>query len=318
MNHRLLVAFVLSSLFLLSPLSLSATPVKRHLVDAIIASVNGKPITLREVTQRMPKHEAMSLSEASRNPEVRYILDALILEKLIEEEALSQKLSVTDNEILSYISEVANRNGLALEDFYKALDKEGISKDKYQHQVKFDILRSKLASTMMRKGVGISEEEVDRYIEEHPEISHSGTKLKLRQIFISTENRSDEDAKELIEAIRSELEDDDFPQLSRKYSESSERSDGGLLGVIAEEDLSGEIFDAVFSLEEDQTSEIVHTNAGFHLFHLDERYREDSEEQQEQLRAEIRKTLEQEKLQSKMQTYFSSELYKLHAVEKKL
>ncbi len=304
--------------FLICSTPLSAAPSKRQLVDAIIASVNGKPITLREVTSRMPKNESMTLSEASRNPEVRYVLDALILEKLIEEEALSQKLSVTNNEISGYISEIATRNGLSPEDFQKALEKEGISKDKYQHQVKFDILRSKLASSMMRKGISISEEEIDRHLEEHPELSHSGNKLKLRQIFISREDRTETDAKELIEAIQLELEDDDFPTLARKHSESSERADGGLLGVIAEEDLSSQIFDAVFSLEEDETSEIVQTDAGFHLFHVEERYSDDDDEQQEHLRAEIRKTLEQQKLQSKMQSYFSSELYKLHAVERKL
>jgi len=103
-----------------------------------------------------------------------------------------------------------------------------------------------------------------------------------------------------------------------KYSEGRVASDGGLLGTLVEKDLSPDIFDAVFSLQEGKVGPMVTSRTGYHIFFLEKRFSESNQEsQQEELRAAARKKLESERLQQRVQDYFSHELYKNHTVEKK-
>ena len=63
---------------------------------------------------------------------------------------------------------------------------------------------------------------------------------------------------------------------------------------------------------------MVQTGAGFHVFLVEKRYVENADEEEEEIRTEVRKILANQKMQSKMQTYFSTELFKLHSVDKKI
>jgi parvulin-like peptidyl-prolyl isomerase len=101
-------------------------------------------------------------------------------------------------------------------------------------------------------------------------------------------------------------------------SEGPERSDGGLIGVVAEKDLSPEIFDAVFSLKGGEVSAITRTAQGFHLFWVDERFNEADSEENSRLLDDVRKTIQEQKTRLKVESYFTTELYKAHSVDRKI
>ncbi|MCB0352767.1 MAG: peptidylprolyl isomerase [Bdellovibrionales bacterium] len=290
-------------------------------VDGVLASVNGEPITLTDVFERLPGTHPQSLQEAIRDPGVRTALDAIILEKLVQAEATSRRIGVSQAEVDAYVDEVARRNQLSKKGFEEALQREGRSLQEYRRQIESDILRSKLASSFLKNGVGVTEKEIDEYLEQSSDFSKEGAKLKLRQIMVSTGGRTEEEAKERIEKLESKLESDNsnFASIAEEGSDGSESSQGGLLGVLAEKDLNSAIFDAVFALEAGQRSKVVRTPLGYHIFFVEERFVDgESAERSEEVRNEVRKILEDRKLESRMRSFFEHEIFELNAVDKKI
>ena len=289
-------------------------------IDTVVASVNGQPITLSELSARLEPPRKLTFQTAAADPEVQYALDRMVLEQLILAEAENRRISVVDAEIDAYMNEVASRNQLTREGFEQALIKEHHNIANYRAQAKVDILRSKLASQIAQSGVGVSDEEVKKYLEQNPVLSKSGSKVKLRQILITEDGKADGEAKLLAEKVYKEAQaGEDFSELARQFSDGPEASEGGSLGVIAEEDLDSTIFDAIFSLKAEDTSEIVKIPSGYAIYHLDQRFMEKDEDQnQAALEEEVRAQLKQQKLEMKLRTYFTSDLFKAHSVDKKI
>jgi peptidyl-prolyl cis-trans isomerase SurA len=285
----------------------------------VVASVNGKPITLFELSKRLSPPRRLTLQDAATDVEARQALDAMIFEKLIREEASAQKISASDSEIDEYVDTVAKRNGLSREAFETALKERHTSLQEYKEQVEFEILKSKIASSFFKGGVAVSEADIDQYLVQHPELSRSGAKLKLRQIFLRSDTHSQDQAMSQFEEIRRQIEDKKpFEELAVEYSEGPEAKDGGLLGVVAEQDLSREVFDAVLPLKDGDLSAVVPSDAGWRIFRLEQRFAGENEGKKADLREEVRKLLQQQKTEAKVTAYLTSELYQKHAVDKKI
>lgn len=305
---------VLTACFLST--NIQALP-KEVQVDSIVASINGQPISLQDVIERAGFKKSMTLSEASSDASFKSALDSIILEQLIQEEAKARKVDVSDDEVQQYINEIARRNNLSAEGFEKALLTEKRSLSSYKKQVRLDILRSKLTSSLLQGGAGVSSQEIEDYIDQHPEIGQAGVKVKLYQILISLSKHSFEEAQKLAEETLQNIKDgDDFEDVARESSEGPEASEAGLLGMLAEEDLSSDIFQAIFELEEEQPSEIVLSDQGFHIFMVKERIKDESKKAE--IDQQVRKILERQKLDNKAQNYFLSELYRNHSVDRKI
>ena len=302
---------------LLSPaFALAAT--EEIVLDAVLASVDGRPITLQEVTHQLVPQRTLSLKEAALDVEARRVLDTLIMDYLIEAEAESRKLKVSDQEVEGYLNEVARRNGLSRDAFEVELRHQVGDLEAYQRRVRVEILRSKIISQLVHSPDGVTSSEIQQYISDHPELAKSGTKVRLRQIFIDARNRPLQEAQERTQEVMSQLaQGEDFEQLARQYAESGTEENDGLLGVVAEEDLSPSVFDAIFGLKEEEFSQPVPGNDGIRIFRVEKRYVE-QDNQNPELEAEVRKLLERQKQQGRLEHFFTVEIMKLHAVDKKI
>lgn len=295
-----------------------------EMLEAVVATVNEVPITLTDVLKRLPQPKKLTLLEASRDTEFKQVLDAVILEKLIEEEAKTKRIDTSDGEIEEYVNEVAQRNNMDRAAFEAALQSEGKSIADYRRQVRVEILKSKILSSSVRGSVSVSDAEIENYLKENPDAAPAGASVKLRQIMIKTEGRSEQEAEEKIKTIREKVEDgEDFADTARAISEAPDASDGGLLGVVAEKDLSAEIFDAIATLDAGEISEVVKTGAGFHLFKVEEKSagasEDDDDDAKEAIRKDAaRKALMDRKAQEKLSSFFVHDLYQSHSVDKKI
>ena len=328
---RLLAHWALSLLCCLVPSLVAAAPSKSPplqggtevVLDAIVASVDDKPITLTELTARLSPPRKLTLKEASKDQEALKTLDSMILERLVELEATAKKISISDAEIEDYINEVANRNSLSRPEFEQALKKEGQTIETYRKQIKFDILRTKLMSSMMRGGVSVSDAEIDDYVASHPELTQAGTTLKLSLITITAENRTPEQVQTKVGEVLAALDaGDPFSEVAKRLSDGPNTNEGGSLGIIAEQDLSSDIFDAVFSLDEGAHTKPIASEKGVQIFFVEQRFSsiddDDEEEREKAIRQEVKTSLQEQKAQERMSSFFISDLYKNHSVDKKL
>ena len=299
-----------------------ASPQGEVVIDAVVATVDDKPITLSELSARLVPPRKLSLAEAAKDAEALKALDGLIFEKLIEEEAVTKRITAADSDIEDYLNEVATRNGLSRKDFEKALAAEGRNLADYKQQVRLDILRTRLASAMTRGGVSVGDKEVDEYIDNHPEILQTGESVKIRQVFISSVGRDPEALKARSAEILQALDDGErFADVATRFSEGPQASDGGLIGIVAAKDLSEDISSAISSLDAGEWSSPLESKAGVQIFFVEQRFggsEEGDNSASEAVRDEVRQGLQQQKSQEKLSSFFSNELYKNHAVDKKL
>lgn len=316
-----LTAFSILSLFVCSAPSAFAEEI---FLDSIVASIDDMPITLSEVERHLTPPRRLTPAEAASDPEFARVLDGVILNRLIEVEARQRKLAVLESEINEYLGEISKRNNMTREEFIEALKREHHTEAEYREQVKSDILKSKLASALSRGSSAVSDAEVDSAIQEHRGKPKTGTTVTLRQIVISNQLHDEEESEKLIAEIKEKLEEGEkFDDLARIYSESPDRDDGGSLGAISENELNSDIADAVRSLDIGEISSAVTTSQGSHLFFLEDRSESNEQENEESSpteseREQMRAMLRQKKMESKMTEFFTSELYKLHSVDKKI
>jgi peptidyl-prolyl cis-trans isomerase SurA len=314
---KILLLILIISAFFYTPLA-----AENRLVDFVVATVDGTPITLSEVARRAGIQKPTSLKEASRNSLVQAALEELIVEYLLKSAAQRERITTSETEVERYIEQVAAQNGMNSKEFVAALQSEGKSLESYKKQIEIEILRSKIAGSMLRDGISVSEEDVDSYIKEYPFKEPTGNSIKLRQILLDSDKYSKEAAEEklleLKESIRSVR---DFSEAAQKLSDGPESYDGGLLGVVTEKDLSEQIFKALYNLDKGKVSNIIESPMGYHLFMIEDRYsssKKNTRESEKNYRAEVRKQLEQRKLEERMHTFFSQELLDKFAVEKKI
>jgi peptidyl-prolyl cis-trans isomerase SurA len=299
----------------------SEAPPKEIVIDAIVASVDDKPITLSDLNSRLSPRK-LSMAEAGKDADALKVLDQIILEKLMEEEARTKRLNVADSDVDDYIREVAQRNDLSMSDFESALAKEGRSMAAYKQQIKLDIIKAKLTSSLVRGGVSTTDAEVDEYIASHPELKNAGKNLKLHHIVISKEGRSPEDVRvKLAQAQASLDEGESFPQVAQRVSDTASSPEGSFLGVISLSDLSPGIAEAVSPLRAGQHSSPMETPNDIQIFFVEERLgaeAEAPEADEEKLRDEVRQILQKQKTKDRLAAYFNNDLYKNHAVDKRL
>lgn len=303
------------------PLVLTA-PSLAHadLLDAVVASVDNVPITLTDVVERARIEYPSSLSDAAQSEAVQAALQQIVSEHLLRAESRERRIGVSDDEINIYINRLAEQNGLSRREFESALNKQNTTIEQLQEQVELDILRTKLANQIMREGTSVGDQEIDDYLSDHPEFTSSGAKMKLRQIVLYRDRVSQQEARETFSSLTERVSTlEDFKREATQISHGPEAVEGGLLGVLSEEELHGAIFEALFKLPEQTVSPLIETSVGFHLFFIENRFLNSTgAPEQKDLRAEVRAQLEEKKLQERMKLYFARELTTKFAVDKKI
>lgn len=296
-------------------------------VETIVASVDGQPITLRDVGRKLGR--TLRADEAARDPQVRAALDGLIQEQIVRLEAESRQIAVSPEEVQGYVAEVATRNGISSEELKATVQKQQRRYEDYLKEVEFDILRTKLAGSFLRGSVTVTDREIDSYLAgdagRGARKKRSG-KVDLSQIIVDTEGKTQADIERLAWEVTRLLDGgEDFEDVATELRKRGASAEDKELGLMAVGDLSPEIADAVATLEEGQVSKPLLIGTSFRLFRVNDRS-EGSEEEESpsseevsaERREEVRAMIQERRMQERMTNFFSEELMKRHSVDKKL
>ena len=123
-------------------------------------------------------------------------------------------------------------------------------------------------------------------------------------------------AQSIYEKLKDNPSSENFSKMVAEYSDSPNKSDAGSLGILSQEDLSPEIYAAVAQLKAGQISAPIEDENGLQIFMVNERISD--QEAKDKNREMVRKILEREKIESKLGSYFTVDLYKSYHVEKKI
>jgi parvulin-like peptidyl-prolyl isomerase len=307
-------ALVLAALTL-GPL-LPAGRAHARLVEKVAAVVGDNIILASEVEEKA----APLLAEASRiqdsakrsaraNELRREVLDRLIDDELILQQAVDLKLSITPEQVDQSIDEIKRQNNLTDEQLREALRGQGMSMSAYRADLKKQLLRYRVLNISVGSRVSISDDEVKAYYERHMKTG-GNVQVRASHIFVAIPEGADAatvkekqvHAQKLLERAQG---GEDFAKLAKQFSDDAATRDaGGDLGTFGKDMLPKAIEELVFSMNVGEIRGPVRADRGFHVIKLVER-KEKPAKPLSEVQDDIRIQLRQKEMEKQTKTYLA-------------
>lgn len=285
-----------------------------QVADRIVAVVNNDLVTLSEFNaafepfrQRIlstePGPNAAQMLEQSR----RELLDRMISELLIEQEARRSGIAVKDEEVMAVVRDHLGRRNLTLEAFQRELSKEGMTLEEYRKGIKDQLIRMKLVRRDVRAKVIITPEEIGRYYEKYRHEYEGEEEVRIRQILVPVPRDADSGAftrlRREADEIRKRIgSGESFEAIAARYSVGAAAAQGGDLGFIGRGLMHSEVEEVAFKLGMDEISGVIESPVGFHIVKLVDR-RGAGIKKLEVVQEEIRARIEEEKMEKKFEEW---------------
>ncbi|MEH7383565.1 peptidylprolyl isomerase [Bacillus sp. JJ1533] len=208
----------------------------------VVASVNGVEIERDEL------HTSLEKFYGSQ------VLDTLITNKIIEQEAEKEKITVSDKEIDEEMQVLIDSYG-GEDVFTNAIEASGVTRTEVEEDIKQFIQTKKL----LEPRIDITDEELKTYFEENKDTFSQPEQVQASHILVDDESAAKE--------VATKLEDGaDFAELAKEYSKDTANAEsGGELGYFGKGEMVAEFEDAAFSMKVDEISDPVKTEYGYHI-----------------------------------------------------
>ena len=230
--------------------------------DQIVAEVGKEKITLKDYQEQVLQYEKSKSFQQklqSLTPEgKKKILDGMVKDSLFYQAAMEKGLTLNE-ETLKEIELLKRRL----------------------------LIRKYIEQALKEKP--IEEAELRDYYEKNSERFVILEKRKLSHIVVKTE----QEAQKLLAEVK---EGKDFGLLAEQNNTDATKKKKGDLGWVKKGAMVKEFDDAAFQLKKGEMSGIVKTRFGYHIIRM-ENIREQEQKKFEDVKADIRKKLEQQKVQ---------------------
>jgi parvulin-like peptidyl-prolyl isomerase len=298
-------------------LGLAVSSARATVVNKIVATVDGDPITLYQLKQYSEKN--LRTRQGGPVLDQSQTLEALITDKVIEKEASDKGIIVRDEDIDHYIEGIKERNHLTEEQLQQALAAQGLSKESYRAQVREDIQKAQLINREIRGKVSVTPEEVERYYKAHLSEYSTPERIQVAHILFHLDPNPSPDQVAATTAKADEVrarikKGADFAEMAQQYSDDPTGKNGGDLGWFKHGEMLDEIEKSAEKLKVGEVSEPVRTKAGIHLIKLEAREGA-SHENLGELQDQIKQQLYNAALEDRFQKWLTEELRKRHHVE---
>ena len=243
-------------------------------VDRIVAVVNSDVITRTELRQRVEQVTRQLTRQGTPLPPAdvleRQVLERQIIERLQLQLASETSLRVDDVALERAIGRIADNNRLSPADFRKALEKDGISWERFREEVRNEMLLGRVREREVDSRIVVSDAEVANYLANPDHAAAGRDEFNLAHILFRVPEGA---SPEQLARLRAKAEEvaarvargEAFDKLAASYSDAPDALSGGNLGWRSAERLPGLFAEAVASLKPGETTPILRSAAGFHL-----------------------------------------------------
>ncbi len=290
-------------------------------IDQVVASVDGEPITQREVIEFASQTgNPIPPDEFATNPIAKKAVKALIGQKLLESEVKNYQDKVDDAQVDKYIVQVRNDKHMSDAELRAQLQSQGMSYEELRKHARADLQKAMMVQQQVREKIQISNAEIQTYYDAHKaDFTVQKERLKLAQILIAIpENATPEQVaaaqKKADQIYARAAKGQDFNDLARTYSDDDSKSNGGELGWFEPNDVMDEILAAVKGLKPGQISVVIKTKHGFHIVKLED-HEVPGLRPLSEVKDQIRNALTNEQTNARIQTWVETDLVKKHYVE---
>lgn len=294
-------------------------------IERVVAVVNSEIILLSEVRDRAA--QMGQPTDESGPPEqrravqklLRQVLDKMVDDALVIQQASELKLTVEDAEIDRAVDEVKKANNLDSAAFAQALSEQGFTVGSFRRDMRKQILRLKTINTAVRSRLSLTEEDLKAFYEQTVRQMGGHREAHVRHILVAVPAGADAKTVEAKKRIAVKLLEDarggaDFAALAKQGSDDANtRDDGGDMGWLKEDSgLQESLAEVIFSM--DKKGEVrgpIKTDRGFEVLQLVEK-REGDMKPFEEVREQIRMRLSQQQIEKQTQTWVQELRKKAH------
>lgn len=136
-----------------------------QVVDRIVAVVNGEIITLQDLQRQIRLTVGQTPDPATAERIAPQVLDAMIDDIVLRQEAQRLNIEVSDSEVENEIRQFKVRRRLSDEDFERTLRLQGLTPEQFKERSREDIVKHRIIGYMVRRKVVVTQEEIDAYLE---------------------------------------------------------------------------------------------------------------------------------------------------------
>jgi len=259
--------------------ALSVFLLGQEVVESIVAIVNDDIITLSQFKKAHDQIYQMLRSQLQGEEFQRQydrmkkeLLESMITELLLLQEAKNRGLNVAEQVRLT-IDNIKQENGMnSDEELMLAMRRQGIDFEAWKNQMEENIMRQGVIVTEVDRNIVIEDSGTVNYYKSHPEEFTDPIEYKLKAIYISSQQRSSEEAEKLKQEISSKVAaGEEFASLASAYSEGPEKETQGDLGRFKEGELAKDLEEAVVNLKTGETTPWLKVQDGWYLLCLEEK-----------------------------------------------
>ena len=262
---------LLTVIALCTSFSLYAAPVE---IDRISAIVDDSVIMKSELDARINSVKRQMQGQLPPDDILSdQVLERLILESIQLQMAERGGVQISDQQLTDTVKRIAKQNGMNIDQFSKALQKDGLSYREAVEQIRTEMLISRVQKFQVNNRIKISEQDVDYFLASKAGRMASEAEYRLSHILIAIPSQpSPEEIKKarikadtVINNIRS---GQDFRKQAMANSKGQNALKGGDLGWRKEAQLPSLFSDAVTKMNIGDVSEAIKSSSGFHIIQI--------------------------------------------------
>jgi peptidyl-prolyl cis-trans isomerase SurA len=248
--------------------------------DYIAVIVNQELVTAGEVERRIERAvaEAPRGSKLPPEPELRKMaLEALIEERVMITNAREIGMRVDNPEVERAIQNIAAQNQITIPVLRERLRAEGIDYAYFRNNVRDQMLIERLREREVYNRIKISDEEIDRQLEQQRAAAMADAEVNLAQILVTVPDGADAATTAARRAV-AELalarvrKGEAFDAVAKQVSEDANREKGGVIGMRPASRLPDVFVEATRTLKSGEVgATLLQTGAGFHILKVVER-----------------------------------------------
>lgn len=258
-------------------------PLTPEQIPEVVAKVNGKEINKQELLEGAQQAQMQMAQMGQRPPGApnavfyRQVLDTLVGQTLLLQEAKAQGFTATDAEVEKELSGLRGQFPTP-EAFQQALAQQKVTEAELKERTRNKVAFQKFITTQVLSDVPVTEQAARAFYNQNQKMVTQPERLHLRHILIKADANTPEPekqkAREKAEALLERIEDgEDFAQLARENSDDQgSKPKGGDIDWWVRGQSVPSFEQAAFALQEvNDLSPVVQTQFGYHIIQLLER-----------------------------------------------
>jgi peptidyl-prolyl cis-trans isomerase SurA len=252
----------------------SAEPLE---ADRIVAVVGDEVITYFELRNRLVAVFQQLKKQGTPLPPQdvleRQMLERLIMDRIQLQFAKETGIKVDDVQLDQALGRIAANNGMSMQHFRQALEKDGVVFSKFREEIREEITLARLREREVDSRLVISEGEVDNYLAGQSAAGAPVEEYQLAHILLrAPESASPEQLQKLRgraeQALKQARQGASFAELAAAFSDAPDALQGGDLGWRPADRLPGLYSEAAAGLKPGEVSDVLRSSAGFHILKL--------------------------------------------------